>query len=418
MTEHVRTAARRPYVGDGEDGARRSAAIDLEEADGLDPFEVQYEERLASARAWEAQAEELMKQRLGPRPTLEHSTAEVGNEDWLAGLALLKLSPVLQIDAGRHTVWGTGGRYVDAPGEEANLKTRVFLPDPEMDWAAWAADVDDRGRGWSSTEWALFGLVAGLTVRDRQVSLREVFNMGSWEREALSILVEWASGGNQREHPGRVRLETHTQTAAPGPLPGRDPGVKGKGRGSTTSPTSCDCPGGSSRAAQHADGYGAGTQFGEIELAFILVADYCAPQWPGSEHPKQFHLDFEGRRHRGRSAPRPGPQRDYGARLRWPEGRLLPNLDRPHWPPVLPCRNAGVTCTPWSRSGSSTNPPPVTTSLDEPLRERPSARSNAASPATSHATSTGYLKVGPQLLDGAYERRICSDAIGVSTASC
>ena len=35
-------------------------------------------------------------------------------------------------------------------------------------------------------------------------------------------------------------------------------------------------------------------------------------------------------------------------------------------------------CTPWSRSGSSTNPPPATTSLDEPLKERPAARSNAA----------------------------------------
>jgi hypothetical protein len=37
----------------------------------------------------------------------------------------------------------------------------------------------------------------------------------------------------------------------------------------------------------------AGIQFGEIELAFNLVKDYLAPQWPDSEHPKQFHLDFE-----------------------------------------------------------------------------------------------------------------------------
>ena len=37
----------------------------------------------------------------------------------------------------------------------------------------------------------------------------------------------------------------------------------------------------------------AGIQFGEIELAFNLVEDYRAPQWPDSEHPKQFHLDFE-----------------------------------------------------------------------------------------------------------------------------
>ncbi len=37
----------------------------------------------------------------------------------------------------------------------------------------------------------------------------------------------------------------------------------------------------------------AGVQFGEIELAFQRVDDYRAPQWPRSEHPKQFHLDFE-----------------------------------------------------------------------------------------------------------------------------
>ena len=37
----------------------------------------------------------------------------------------------------------------------------------------------------------------------------------------------------------------------------------------------------------------AGIQFGEIELAFIRVEDYRAPQWPDSDHPKQFHLDFE-----------------------------------------------------------------------------------------------------------------------------
>jgi len=37
----------------------------------------------------------------------------------------------------------------------------------------------------------------------------------------------------------------------------------------------------------------AGIQFGEIELAFIRVDNYRAPQWPDSQHPKQFHLDFE-----------------------------------------------------------------------------------------------------------------------------
>ena len=41
------------------------------------------------------------------------------------------------------------------------------------------------------------------------------------------------------------------------------------------------------------DEHWAGIKFGEIELAFIRVDDYRAPQWPHSGHPKQFHLDFE-----------------------------------------------------------------------------------------------------------------------------
>ena len=37
----------------------------------------------------------------------------------------------------------------------------------------------------------------------------------------------------------------------------------------------------------------AGISLGAIELAFTPVEDYRAPQWPDSEHPKQFHVDFE-----------------------------------------------------------------------------------------------------------------------------
>src|SRR5260370_1279529 len=28
------------------------------------------------------------------------------------------------------------------------------------------------------------------------------------------------------------------------------------------------------------------------EIAFQLAMNYVAPQWPGQEHPQQFHLDF------------------------------------------------------------------------------------------------------------------------------
>ncbi|HZE39669.1 MAG TPA: VOC family protein [Stackebrandtia sp.] len=37
----------------------------------------------------------------------------------------------------------------------------------------------------------------------------------------------------------------------------------------------------------------AGIPYGEVELAFIRVDDFVVPTWPSSEHPKQYHLDFE-----------------------------------------------------------------------------------------------------------------------------
>ena len=50
---------RDPYVGDGADGARRSAQIDREEVDCLDHGTPRYDMLLASAAAWDRQADEL-----------------------------------------------------------------------------------------------------------------------------------------------------------------------------------------------------------------------------------------------------------------------------------------------------------------------------------------------------------------------
>lgn len=52
------TTDRNPYVGEGSDGARRSAAIDRSEADGLNPGS-RRDEVLASAEEWDRQAERL-----------------------------------------------------------------------------------------------------------------------------------------------------------------------------------------------------------------------------------------------------------------------------------------------------------------------------------------------------------------------
>jgi hypothetical protein len=48
---------RTPYVGEGAGGARRSAQIDREEADTLDPDDPRRDQLLASAEEWERQAD-------------------------------------------------------------------------------------------------------------------------------------------------------------------------------------------------------------------------------------------------------------------------------------------------------------------------------------------------------------------------
>lgn len=62
---------REPYVGDGADGARRSARIDREEADGLDRGDPRRDELLASAERWDRQAEQLEAEHAGQEPSFQ-----------------------------------------------------------------------------------------------------------------------------------------------------------------------------------------------------------------------------------------------------------------------------------------------------------------------------------------------------------
>lgn len=196
---------RNPYVGAGEDGAWRSARIDREELDGLDDLSPRWEEVYASAQAWEAQAWRHVHERIGARPTIAQVGEGVGNEAWLAALRILSISATVQADAAQFTEWSRGGRFVDEPdGPET---ARIFMPDPSLDWEAWVADVDEHGRGWSSTEHRLYELVAGLVIRGRTVDLVDTLgNLGSWERDILQTLVTWASGGTPTT-PGRLTVE-------------------------------------------------------------------------------------------------------------------------------------------------------------------------------------------------------------------
>lgn len=89
----------------------------------------------------------------------------------------------------------------------------------------------------------------------------------------------------------------------------------------------------------------AGIELGGIELAFVRVEDYHAPQWPGSEHPKQFHLDFEvddiDAEERRVLALGATSQRDCTE----PDGYGFRVYTDPVGHPFCLCRNKGVTWT-------------------------------------------------------------------------
>jgi len=56
MNKSTNERDRRPYVGEGADGARRSAQIDREELELLDRLDPRRDELTASADEWDRQA--------------------------------------------------------------------------------------------------------------------------------------------------------------------------------------------------------------------------------------------------------------------------------------------------------------------------------------------------------------------------
>jgi hypothetical protein len=202
------TTHRTPYVGTGEDGARRCAERERDQARDLSWSDPRRQELEDSIEQWEKQATELMRERMGPKPTLEKVRDSTGNERVLAALALLlKVCPApLGRDAARFTDWDTVAGTFTYEGEGED-KVCTFHPAAGIDWDAWVADVDERGRGWSSTESRLFEVVAALVVDDRKLALTRVLDyMGSWETDVWRVLVEWGTGGNNRELPGRATV--------------------------------------------------------------------------------------------------------------------------------------------------------------------------------------------------------------------
>jgi predicted enzyme related to lactoylglutathione lyase len=85
--------------------------------------------------------------------------------------------------------------------------------------------------------------------------------------------------------------------------------------------------------------------FGEVDLAFQRVDDYCPPRWPDNEHPKQYHLDLEV----DEIEPEQRRVLELGATLQQdsigPDGYGWRVYTDPAGHPFCLCRHEGVTWT-------------------------------------------------------------------------
>lgn len=126
--------------------------------------------------------------------------AGIDNERLLAVGALLDLSPTVREDVARWLRTEMEPLFDDA-GDEVGEQECVTV-----DWDGWAADVEAAGRPFSSTEVNLAKLVTALAA-DRPLNLAQVLEYtGSWETQLWTVLVEWGTGGNNRDLPGRATL--------------------------------------------------------------------------------------------------------------------------------------------------------------------------------------------------------------------
>lgn len=133
------------------------------------------------------------------KPTWAQYRTHVSNEECAAAIAVLECDPfrVVLLDAARWLRYSPfrDGVYVDG----------VFHRDPFLDWEAWVSDVDGRGRGWSSTQWRLYQVAAGLAT-GREFNIVGVLDrLNEWTRPVLLILIAWSTGGSAEE----IRTAAH-----------------------------------------------------------------------------------------------------------------------------------------------------------------------------------------------------------------
>lgn len=140
------------------------------------------------------------------RPTWAEVWAQIGSEDMLAAKALIELSGDLSSEAVTWVAYDQ--RPVYSSDDWDAVQVGVEQGEPVFLYEEWIADVDKNGRGWCSSASRLFPIVAALLDPERTVNLRTTlgYGMGSWETEVWQILVNWGTGGNNREYPGRAKV--------------------------------------------------------------------------------------------------------------------------------------------------------------------------------------------------------------------
>jgi len=126
--------------------------------------------------------------------------ADVGNERLLAAKALLELSPTVRGAVAQWLRTDIEPRF-DDDGNEVGEAEYINL-----DWDGWAADLESNGGPFSSTETNLAAVVAALTA-GKPINLVQALECtGSWETQLWKVLVEWGTGGNNRDLPGRATV--------------------------------------------------------------------------------------------------------------------------------------------------------------------------------------------------------------------
>ena len=91
---------RTPYVGEGADGCRRSAIIDREEIDTLDPFDPRVQGLAESAQRWDEQAARLERDEVGNDQAVELEAEQAAEDAAGSELVVRDPTPVVNYATG------------------------------------------------------------------------------------------------------------------------------------------------------------------------------------------------------------------------------------------------------------------------------------------------------------------------------